>query len=68
MGKPTKKEEFKSSIINITTLDFKPGKPLMPDYDPHCHHFTYYDIICSARSFLYRQVSFKESFPGKKDY
>lgn len=56
MGKPSHKPEWKPSIITIQTLDFSLGKPFVPQYDPICENFTYYNVICTARSFLYRQV------------
>ncbi|XP_069683698.1 tRNA pseudouridine synthase-like 1 [Periplaneta americana] len=46
---PTVRQLFK---LNIT-----PGSPLLGShFDPYCSHYTFWNITCQSKSFLYRQV------------
>lgn len=46
-----------STIKEIYRLDITPGTPLLDvNYSSSYSHYTFWDITCQARSFLYRQV------------
>lgn len=42
-------------VRSLDTLTIEEGHPLMP-YDPLCKNFEYWNIVCSSKGFLYKQV------------
>ncbi|XP_026667201.1 tRNA pseudouridine synthase-like 1 isoform X2 [Ceratina calcarata] len=42
-------------VRELDTLTLEEGHPFMP-YDPLCKNFEYWNIVCSAQGFLYKQV------------
>lgn len=42
-------------VRNLNSLTIEKGYPLMPN-DPLSQNFEYWNIICSAKGFLYKQV------------
>jgi tRNA U38,U39,U40 pseudouridine synthase TruA len=59
MGTKAKIPPDISTVKEMYRLDVTPGTPLLgAEYSSCCSHYTFWDITCQAKSFLYRQVMF----------
>jgi tRNA U38,U39,U40 pseudouridine synthase TruA len=57
MGNKAKLPPDVSTVKEMYRLDVAPGTPLLgAEYSSCCAHYTFWDITCQAKSFLYRQV------------
>ncbi|PNF18392.1 tRNA pseudouridine synthase-like 1 [Cryptotermes secundus] len=57
MGNKAKLPPDISTVKEMYRLDITPGTPLLgAEYSSCCSYYTFWDITCQARSFLYRQV------------
>jgi tRNA U38,U39,U40 pseudouridine synthase TruA len=57
MGNKAKIPPDISTVKEMYRLDITPGTPLLgAEYSSCSSHYTFWDITCQARSFLYRQV------------
>lgn len=56
MGRPTRQPSNKTTIRSIYSLTITPSRPFMPESDPNTDLYTFWDIRCQGRAFLYRQV------------
>lgn len=57
MGLKAKSPSDISTVKDMYRLDITPGTPLLgTQYCSSCSHYSFWDIRCQARSFLYKQV------------
>ncbi|PSN46528.1 hypothetical protein C0J52_14826 [Blattella germanica] len=69
MGSKARLPEEVSTVKEMYSLDIVTGSPLLsPKYCPSAAYYDYWDVVCHAKSFLYRQVSGQEEKNTYKVY